>query len=215
MSQGIFITGTDTAVGKTYFTAFLTRSLQLCGIRAIPLKPISTGDRSDAQELWASSDGTLTLDEINPIHFSLPLAPWAACQLTGQTFPKEQLRQHHIHLQARYPGPFLVEGVGGWRVPLAGDYGIREWATELRYPVVVVARAGLGTLNHTLLTVDSIRQTGLPIAGIVLNQHLALEDEATRSNPPLIEKLTGLPVFLLPSGSPSTRNLPPWLKGMA
>lgn len=212
MIPGVFITGTDTGVGKTYFTAFWTRSLQKNGIQAFPLKPVSSGDRSDAQTLFESANGTLTLDEINPIHFVTPLAPWAACQLSGQAFPRQHLRQHLIQLQSKYPGPFLVEGVGGWRVPFEADFGIREWALELNYPIVVVARAGLGTLNHTLLTVDSIRQTPLPILGIVVNLHMAANDEATRTNPMLLERLTGLPVFLLPSACPPQSELPVWLR---
>ena len=212
MKDGAFITGTDTGVGKTYFTAFWALSLKRAGVRAFPFKPISTGDRSDAKILSQSVDGSLSLDEINPIHFEPPMAPWAACQAIGQTFPLEKLRHHLAGIRSKYAGPFLIEGVGGWRVPLSGDYDVREWAQELGYPVVVVARAGLGTLNHVLLTVDSVLQSKLRISGIVVNLHQARDDEATRTNPKLIEELTGLPVFLLPSGASPTDKLPSWLR---
>ena len=212
MKDGAFITGTDTGVGKTYFTAFWTLSLKRAGVRAFPLKPISTGDRSDAKILSQSVNGSMSLDEINPIHFQPPLAPWAACQAIGQTFPMEKLRHHLSGLRSKYAGPFLIEGVGGWRVPLDRDYGVREWAREMGYPVVLVARAGLGTLNHVLLTVDSILQSKLRISGIVVNLHQAREDAATQSNPKLIGELTGLPVFILPSGASPADELPSWLR---
>ncbi|NCW26965.1 MAG: dethiobiotin synthase [Verrucomicrobia bacterium] len=209
--KGVFITGTDTGVGKTYFTAFWTRSLRQSGLPAFPLKPISSGDRSDAKALFEAAEGILGLDEMNPIHFQPALAPWVACKLNQQSFPKERLRGHITHLRSKYSGPFLVEGVGGWRVPLDRDYGVREWAQELNLPVVLVARAGLGTLNHVLLTIDSIRQAQLPILGIIVNLYQATEDEASRTNPMMIEELTGLPVFLLsPQAQPAAR-LPSWL----
>jgi len=210
--RGAFITGTDTGVGKTYFTALWTRSLRKAGIRAIALKPISSGDRADARTLSDSMENELSMDEINPIHFVPPLSPWAACRLTGQIFPREKLKQHLAQLEARLAGPFLVEGVGGWRVPLDKSFHVREWAVELKWPVVIVARAGLGTLNHVLLTVDSVRQTQLPILGIVVNYLQAPDDEASRTNPQLIEDLTGLPVFSLPSGASPIVSLPSWLR---
>lgn len=212
--KGVFITGTDTGVGKTYFTSFWTRSLKKMGGKAFPLKPISSGDRSDAKYLLEAAEGSISLDEINPIHFQPALAPFVACKLTRQIFPKELLQKQLTELQSKYSGPFLVEGVGGWRVPLDKDYGIREWAQELQLPVVVVARAGLGTLNHVLLTIDSIRQAHLPVLGIIVNRHLAADDEASRTNPEMIGELTRLPVFLLSQHAQPTAELPSWLNLM-
>lgn len=209
--KGVFITGTDTGVGKTYFTSFWTRSLKKAGRKVFPLKPVSSGDRSDAINLFEAAEGTITLDEINPIHFQPALAPFVACKLTQQIFPKELLQKHITRLQSKYSGPFLLEGVGGWRVPLDQDYGVREWAHELQFPVVVVARASLGTLNHTLLTIDSIRQANLSVLGIIVNLHQGSKDEASRTNPAIMEELTGLPVFLLAPEAQPTASLPSWL----
>ena len=211
MLNGAFITGTDTGVGKTYFTALWTQSLRRAGVPALALKPVSSGDRSDAGVLRQASEETLTLEEINPIHFNAPLSPLAACRQSRQSFPRETLHRHLESLQPKYPGPFLVEGVGGWRVPFDEHFGVREWAVGLKLPVVVVARAGLGTLNHVLLTVDSILQTRLPILGIVLNLYDSKNDEATQTNPELLPKLTGLPVFLLPNGAQPPLEIPLWL----
>lgn len=211
--KGIFITGTDTGVGKTYFTALLTRMLRAQGTPAIALKPVASGDRSDALALAEAIGGVLPIAKINPIHFSTPLAPYAAGMLENRPFPWDQLRSHWRDISKSFPGPFLVEGVGGWRVPMDSTHTVREWARELGLPVLVVCRATLGTLNHTLLTVDSIRQAGLPVPGVVMNFHSAPEDEATRTNPGILEEWAKLPVARLPSAARSW-EIPPWLRSL-
>ena len=209
--KGIFITGTDTGVGKTYLTALLTRTLRRQGIPAIALKPVASGDRSDALALYEAMGRALPMPLINPIHFSAPLAPYAAGMLENRPFPWDQLRSHWRDISGSHPGPFLVEGVGGWRVPMDSTHTVREWAQELGLPVLVVCRATLGTLNHTLLTVDSIRQTGLPLPGMVMNFHAAPEDDATRTNPGILEEWSKLPVARLPAGA-TTWEIPDWLR---
>lgn len=209
--KGIFITGTDTGVGKTYFTALLTRLLRKQGIPAIALKPVASGDRSDALALAEAMGGVLSVPMINPIHFSKPLAPYTAGMLENRPFPWDQLRSHWRKISDSYPGPFLVEGVGGWRVPMDSSHTVREWAQELGLAVLVVCRANLGTLNHTLLTVDSIRQTGLPVPGIIMNFHAALEDDAARTNPGILEEWSKLPVARLPAGA-TAWEIPVWLR---
>lgn len=211
--KGIFITGTDTGVGKTYFTALLTRTLRSEGIPALALKPVASGERSDALALAEAMGGALSLAQINPIHFSTPLAPYAAGMLENRPFPWDQLRSHWQKFSNAYPGPFLIEGVGGWRVPMDSIHSVREWAQELGLPVLIVCRATLGTLNHTLLTVDSIRAAGLPIPGIVMNFHLSGEDDATRTNPGVLEQVSGLPVAGLPADAREWK-IPGWLRSV-
>ena len=209
--KGFFITGTDTGVGKTYFTALLTRALRQQSIPAIPLKPISAGDRSDSIALSEASGGVVSPAEINPVHFTAPLSPYAASILESRPFPWGILREKMKKLTENYPGPFLIEGPGGWRVPLDSSLGIREWAQELALPVIVVARNSLGTINHTLLTVESIRQSRSLILGIILNDYFSKSDESSFTNPALLGELTGLPVLSLPSSAPSLPSLPSWL----
>jgi len=209
--KGFFITGTDTGVGKTYFTALLTRALRQQSIPAIPLKPISAGDRSDSITLSEASGGVVSPAEINPVHFTAPLSPYAASILESRPFPWGILREKMKKLTENYPGPFLIEGPGGWRVPLDSSLGIREWAQELALPVIVVARNSLGTINHTLLTVESIRQSRSPILGIILNDYFSKSDESSFTNPALLGELTALPVLSLPSSAPSLPSLPSWL----
>ena len=209
--KGIFITGTDTGVGKTYFTALLTRALRKRSVPAIPLKPISAGDRTDSILLSEATGGAISPIEINPVHFSAPLSPYAASMVEGRPFPWGILRERMEKLAQNYQGPFLVEGAGGWRVPLDSSLGIREWAQELSLPVVVVARNSLGTLNHTLLTVDSIRQSNLTLLGVVLNDTTPKPDESSITNPALLEQLTCLPVLSLAYQSTQLPSLPAWL----
>ena len=209
--KGIFITGTDTGVGKTYFTSLLTRALREKSIPAIPLKPISAGDRTDSILLSEATGGEISPIEINPVHFSAPLSPYAASMVEGRPFPWGILREQMDKLARNYQGPFLVEGAGGWRVPLDSSLGIREWAQELSLPVVVVARNSLGTLNHTLLTVDSIRQSNLPLLGVVLNDTTPKPDDSSITNPALLEQLTRLPVLSLAYQSTQLPSLPAWL----
>ncbi len=149
--------------------------------------------------------------EINPVHFTASLSPYAASILESRPFPWGILREKMKKLTENYPGPFLIEGAGGWRVPLDSSLGIREWAQELALPVIVVARNSLGTINHTLLTVESIRQSHLAILGIILNDYFSKSDESSFTNPALLQELTALPVLSLPSSAPSLPSLPSWL----
>lgn len=211
--RGVFITGTDTGVGKTYFTALLTQTLRAQGIPAIALKPVASGDRSDALALAEAMGGALSISRINPIHFAAPLAPYAAGRLESRPFPWDQLRAHWREISDSFPGPFLIEGVGGWRVPMDSTHTVREWAQELGLPVLVVCRASLGTLNHTLLTVDSIRQAGLAVPGIIMNFHSAPDDDATRTNPEILQEWVKLPVARLPTAA-SSWEIPAWLRAV-
>ncbi|MDD5262842.1 MAG: dethiobiotin synthase [Methylacidiphilales bacterium] len=208
--NGIFITGTGTGVGKTFFTAACTRALRKRGIPALALKPISCGGRTD-EELYAkANEETLSLNEINHIHLAPPLSPYAASAVENKPFDLSALRDGINSVTARHPGPFLIEGVGGWLVPITRDYWVRDWARELDLPVCLVAGAGLGTINHTLLTVESIRQSGARILGIVLNHHGVPDDMAAQTNPAILEDLSGLPVLRF-HGPEDLLKLPSWL----
>jgi dethiobiotin synthetase len=209
-----FITGTDTGVGKTWFTSWLLRAWLGLGYRAAGLKPISTGERDDALLLQAAAQNALTLDDINPLHFREPAAPLLATEAENRSINFAPLNQQIAATGARF-SHFAVEGVGGWRVPLARDYDVREWARDLGYPVIVVARASLGTLNHTLLTADSIRAAGLTCAGIIVNPGPDLPDFdlARRRSAALLRDLLGLPVLEFDRGVQAAGHVPLWLGG--
>jgi len=211
-----FITGTDTGIGKTWFTCRLLRAWRARGHAAAAVKPLSTGDRRDAELLREASGNALSLDEINPLHFREPAAPLVAAQAENRVADFPALNRHIGAIRKRFTH-LAVEGVGGWRVPLAPGYGVREWARDLALPVVVVARAGLGTLNHTLLTVDSIRDAGLTCAGVVLNPGPATPspdfDLARRTNLLLLQDILLLPVLELDGRAETAGEIPVWLGG--
>jgi dethiobiotin synthetase len=211
-----FITGTDTGIGKTWFTCWLVRSWRRSGHHAAALKPISTGDRDDALLLREAMGEILTLAEINPVHFREPAAPLLAASLEHRVIDFPPLNQAIAAHRVRF-SHLAVEGVGGWRVPLAPDYDVRAWARELALPVVVVALNRLGVLNHALLTVESIRDAGLACAGLVL--HDGPDDAspdfdlARRGNAALLRDLLRLPVLELGRGAQPTGQVPVWLGG--
>lgn len=194
----VFVTGTDTGVGKTFITAEWTRRLRAAGVQASALKPIACGDRADA-EVFAQVNGeSLTLNQINPVFYQLPAAPLTAAMLEDRPIDWEAVRQAIEPSRRPHPGPLLIEGVGGWRVPLDPGFSVREWAAGLGLPVVVVARLGLGTLNHTLLTLDNIRLAGLSVHAVILNPYQCPDDLVARTNPAILAEWGACRVYVFP-----------------
>ncbi len=193
--MNFFITGTDTNAGKTFVTALLTRSLRKAGFDTVAMKPISCGEPEDSRTLLEAADNELSMEEVTPVSYSAPLAPIEAARLEGRTFdPLEVLstfkRLHRTHRS------LLVEGVGGWIVPLAKDYSSADLAKAMGLPVLLVVRNRLGTLNHTLLTLESIASHGLTCGGIVLNNHPDDAGEmAAEGNRRLLPELTNIPIL--------------------
>lgn len=191
--MNFFITGTDTGVGKTYITKLLVESLRAEGKYAVGFKPISCGDREDAVILAAAS-GNLSLDEVNPLHFSSAVAPHVAALLENKTIDPAQILASYQAISEIYD-PVIVEGAGGWEVPITESYFISDLAKDLNLPVILVAANRLGALNHILLTLAAIQAKGLKCAGIILNQ---LEDEMDTpmiTNKGIIESLTQAPLL--------------------
>jgi dethiobiotin synthetase len=212
--RGCFITGTDTGVGKTWFACWLVRAWRAAGRDAVALKPISTGDRNDALHLREASDHRLSLDETNPVHLREPAAPLVAARAENRAIDFAALNCAIASHGTRF-SPLAVEGVGGWRVPLAPGCEVRDWARDLALPVVVVALNRLGMLNHTLLTVESIRAAGLTCAGIVVNAGPDTAspdfDLARLQNAPLVREVLALPVLELGRGVHPAGDPPAWL----
>jgi len=191
--MSLFVTGTDTGVGKTYITRLILESLRQQGVNAVGYKPIACGDRDDAEAL-ASASGDLDVDLVNPVYFNTAVAPYVAGLLENRTVDTAELIAGYKELAAKHD-TVIIEGAGGWEVPIAPNYQISDFAKELGLPVLVVAANQLGALNHIQLTVNAIRAKGLNCVGIVLNQ---LEDEldtAMVTNKGVIEDLTGVPLL--------------------
>ncbi len=227
---GLFITGTDTGVGKTVVTCALAAALrrQRPGTRIGVCKPLASGCRrereglvsDDAEALAHFADCRLPLDVINPVRYAPPLAPAVAAQQTGKDVDFDLIAQCLQRIDAATDA-LLVEGVGGLLVPLdaAGHYTVLDLAVAVNYPVLIVARATLGTLNHTAMTARLLRNVGCRIAGVVINGYPgdgapAADDPSVASNRHWIEKLTAARVLAVipqcPAGSvqPERGELP-------
>lgn len=191
--MSIFVTGTDTGVGKTYVSRILVNSLRDSGIAAVGYKPVACGDRDDAHAL-AEASGGLAIDEVNPVFFQTPVAPYVAGLLENRTVDTGILVEGYRKLAAAHPY-VVVEGAGGWDVPLAPGWLMSDLARELNLPVLLVAANRLGALNHILLTIAAIRAKGLQCVGIILNQLGDELDTAMITNKGVIEDLTGLPLL--------------------
>ncbi len=191
--MSFFVTGTDTGVGKTHITCMLLHALRHSGLDAVGYKPVACGDRDDGRLLAAASGG-LALDEINPVYLKTAVAPYVAGMLENHTVHPAELIAGFQHLAAAHR-VVLVEGVGGWEVPLRPGYRVSDLAKDLGLPVIVVAANRLGVLNHILLTLDAIRAKGLVCAGIFLNQLDDELDTAMITNKGILEDLTGVPLL--------------------
>jgi dethiobiotin synthetase len=191
-----FITGTGTAVGKTYVTRLLLESLTRLKRTAVGFKPICCGDRDDAQTLRAASvPEPASLDAVNPVYFKSPAAPMAAALIENRPVDLAAIRDTYQNLAAQHDH-ILTEGAGGWEVPIAPGYFMSDLATELGAPVLLVVDNKLGALSDTILAANAIRARGLELAGLVLN-HIAEErDAASISNRSLLEDILAPPLII-------------------
>jgi dethiobiotin synthetase len=196
--MNLFITGTDTNAGKTFVTALLTRALRARGFETIALKPLCSGERSDVEILQAASDHRLSLDETNPVWLHEPAAPLVAARLENRTLSLDALVDWFRHLSRKHPS-LLVEGAGGWLVPITPTETIADFVVRLSLPVVLVVANRLGCINHTLLTLESMRAKGLHCPGIVLNTRSTAENVATRTNREVLEQHTPILLEIHPS----------------
>ncbi len=174
---GLFVTGTDTGVGKTFITAAIARCLRAAGIRVGVCKPVATGATlrdgrlvsEDTLRLAEAAGVQDRLERVTPWVFAEPAAPPVAAANEGLSLELAKLTSA-VTWWEQGSEVVLVEGVGGLLCPLTEQETIADLAAALSYPLLVVARATLGTLNHTLLTLEVAAQRGLRIAGVVLNE---------------------------------------------
>lgn len=200
--RGLFITGTDTGVGKTMVTAAIAAALRADGCQAGVWKPVQSGARmgsgeTDAERLLQLTGINERPDVVAPYTFEEPLAPMLAARSVGVTLTLQELIAAGSPLIERYEA-LLIEGAGGVAVPLNDDALMVDLIAELRIPALIVARSGLGTINHTILTAAFLRKYGIPIAGVILNDGDdpgIAHDPSVATNAELIEQYSGLPVL--------------------
>ncbi len=202
MKPGIFITGTDTNVGKTVVAAGLALALRARGINVGVMKPVATGCYGPSHRL-VSQDAVYLMEAAeneypaltSPSRFRNPLAPNVAAQIEKKEVDLNAIRNAYQELQKHYDF-LIVEGIGGLMVPLTKDYFVTHLIREFRLPLIIVARPGLGSINHTLLTVDAATVRGFDIQGIIFNRIPTVNySVADMTNPKIIHDLTGIPVL--------------------
>jgi dethiobiotin synthetase len=203
MSCGIFVTGTDTGVGKTYVTALLLAELRRRGVRAAAFKPVAcgAGGREDAEIFRKLMRNEVPLDVINPVFLRHPLAPSVAAKLERRPVDLRKIIVTYRLLASAYP-MVLVEGAGGLLVPVKNGYLMADLVRRLGLPLVVVARLGLGTINHSLLTVRQAQAMGLKVTGLVLNDTVGgRQGLAEKTNAQVVPQLCGVPLLgVMPHG---------------
>jgi dethiobiotin synthetase len=201
--RGLFVTGTDTGVGKTVVAASIVTTLRARGDPVRAFKPVVTGiDEPDPHwpadhELLAAA-ADMQPSDVTPLTFGPAVSPHLAAELAGARVEPAELVAH-----ARGLGePLVAEGVGGLLVPLTSGYSVRDLAVDLELPVVIAARPGLGTISHTLLTIEAARAAGLTVRCVVLTPWPDDPSAMERSNRATIEQLGGVAVHTLPVVTP-------------
>jgi dethiobiotin synthetase len=203
MDKGIFITGTDTGVGKTYVASGIAASLRSQGVNVGVMKPAETGCRirsgdlvpADAIRLARAAGVHDPLTLINPYRFRKPLAPSVAAEFEGKKIQAKRIMSAYRALVRKHDF-MIIEGAGGIMVPLSLNYLYLDLAQAMGLPVVVVARSGLGTINHTFLTVAALKERGISIAGVVINySDKRKPGTAEETSPGVIEKISRVPVL--------------------
>jgi len=195
MQAGLFITGTDTDCGKTYVSSLIIRALRKERVDVVGFKPICCGGREDALELHDASEESVDIDVINPYWLKTPAAPHVAAMFENIKIQPAEMNQHYEKITASAKH-VVVEGAGGWQVPIEGmDYTIGSMAKEMSLPVILVVGNRLGALNHAILTIESMRAMGVEPAGMVFNNLSDEMETATITNKGIIEELTGVEVI--------------------
>ncbi len=192
----IFITGTDTGVGKTLLTAMMLKHLRDSGCHALAMKPFCSGGRADVELLQSVQPGELSDDEVNPFYFSQPIAPFVALQKRQEKIRLNEVIKTIRHVEKKCVR-LLVEGSGGLLVPLGPKCFVADLIQVLNPKVILVARNQLGTINHTLLTLEALHIRGLRDVSVVLMCGVR-NDLSSQTNRKVLSKLIGQPVFGLP-----------------
>lgn len=210
MSNGLFVTGTDTGVGKTIATAVLARALRLRGVNVGVMKPVTSGcsERngelvSDDAELLAWAAGIECSDDVAPYRLREPISPVEAAQLDGVKISFSRINEAYQRLSASHDY-VLVEGAGGLMVPINGGLLMADLIKQLDLPLLVVARPNLGTINHTVLTCFAASQMEIDVKGVIVNRFPAQPGLAEKGASHQIGSLCGAPILGIWDDLPGT-----------
>jgi dethiobiotin synthetase len=196
--RGLFVTGTDTGAGKSVVAAAICAALVARGEQVAAFKPVVTGLAEppgdwpmDHDLLAAAAGARQTGEQVAPYRYGPPVSPHYAAELAGERIDPARLLAVARSTDERL---LVAEGVGGLLVPITRGYLVRDLAVDLALPVVVAARTGLGTINHTLLTVEAARAGGLRVAGVVMTPWPSEPEPIEQSNRDTVERLSGVSV---------------------
>ncbi len=203
MSKGFFIAGTDTGVGKTIVAGAVIKALSYLGHRVGAMKPVESGCGRE-RDMLIPSDGmflkqTACMDEpvtlVTPCCFESPLAPLSASEIDKKEVDVAEIMEAYKELSAKYCA-MIIEGLGGLMVPLKKDYYLVNMACEFGLPLLLVARPGLGTINHTMLSVNCALKEGLEVAGVIINYSSPPDGGlAEKTNPGLLAQICPAPII--------------------
>jgi dethiobiotin synthetase len=199
---GLFVTGTDTGIGKTLIAAGLAHALRARGIDVGVMKPVETGCPTrggrlqplDALALREAAGSRDALDLINPYRFREPLAPMVAAERSGRRIDVERLLERFNRLAGRH-SVILIEGAGGLLVPITETVSFLDLAARLRLPLLIVIGSKLGVLNHARLTVEAAHHARVPVAGAIVNRATAERSLARTTNLSVLRRLLPIPVL--------------------
>jgi dethiobiotin synthetase len=206
--NGVFVTGTDTDSGKTIIAGGIARALLHKGYNVGVMKPAATGAdsrREGSHPRWVSEDAlhlrqaaatSDSLDLINPYCFKTPLAPWPAARAEKKSIDINRIMGAYKELDRRHDF-MVVEGVGGLMVPLKRDFFVMDLISRMKLAAIVVAKPGLGMLNHSLLTIAALKREGIPLAGLVINNWDG-KSFGQRSNPQALRRILDRNVLVVP-----------------
>lgn len=206
MAKRLFVTGTDTDAGKTHISCAILAHLARQGAVVAGLKPIASGGRDDAERLWQHSNLQLALDTHNPFYFAPPVAPHLAAAEAGVNLSVEGVLAAMAPWQHQRADWLLMEGAGGWRVPLNNQQRFSDLARHWGGGVILVVGMKLGCVNHTLLTAEAIRADGLELVGWVANCGLG-EMARLRENLDYLEAHLGAPLLACAGHSPNPADI--------
>ncbi|MEO0295768.1 MAG: dethiobiotin synthase [candidate division WOR-3 bacterium] len=203
-----FIAGTDTGVGKTYVTISLIKYFKSLGYVVKAIKPVETGCVKKGKDLYPEDAGKFSdltkqpLNEVCLYRFEIPVAPYVASQIEKKNIEVNRIKDHvdrvYNDLVTSYGKEktiLLIEGAGGLMVPVTKDFMMIDFPKLLEAPVILVARLGLGTINHTLLSLEALERRDIPVKGVILNNTLGLKTEAELTNEQVLKEYLKVPIL--------------------
>ena len=199
--KSYFITGTDTGVGKTHITATLAACIKKLGINVGVMKPVATGmpqksgfKSSDVSLLCHACGVDDSEDLVNPIFMPIPSSPYDASKMLNIEFKPEIIFEKFEKLKQKYE-MLLVEGIGGIMTPLSKDFFVADMIKKMQLETIIVTRSTLGTLNHTMMTVNTCRDYEIPVKGIIINNYDEKGSPVEKNSPLTIHEITKIPIL--------------------